>query len=76
MIAQNNLGTMYATGEGVPRDLVEAYKWFTLAAERQTKQESEATARNLDALTSKMTAEQVAAGRQRAHDWMPGNEKR
>lgn len=26
-----NLGRMYVFGEGVPIDLIEAYKWFTLA---------------------------------------------
>jgi hypothetical protein len=29
---QNNLGWMYAKGEGVPKDYVQAYKWFNLAA--------------------------------------------
>jgi hypothetical protein len=28
--SQFNLGCAYAKGEGVPRDLKEAYKWFTL----------------------------------------------
>ena len=32
--AQNNLGQMYATGEGVPKDDVEAVAWFRLAAEQ------------------------------------------
>jgi TPR repeat protein len=30
--AQSGLGMMYAQGEGVPRDEVEALVWFTLAA--------------------------------------------
>ena len=30
--AQNNLGSMYANGDGVPRDYSEAVKWFRLAA--------------------------------------------
>ena len=30
--AQNSLGGMYLFGEGVPKDPVEAYKWFSLAA--------------------------------------------
>ena len=32
--AQNNLGFMYARGEGVPEDDVEAVKWYRLAAEQ------------------------------------------
>jgi TPR repeat protein len=31
--SQNNLGAMYAQGQGVPRDVVRAYAWFNLAAE-------------------------------------------
>src|SRR5204862_5329798 len=30
--AQNRLGVMYERAEGVPMDLMEAYKWFTIAA--------------------------------------------
>jgi hypothetical protein len=32
--AQNNLGAMYANGQGVPQDDEEAAKWFRLAAEQ------------------------------------------
>ena len=32
--AQNNLGVMYATGEGVPEDDAEAVRWYRLAAEQ------------------------------------------
>ena len=32
--AQNNLGAMYATGEGVPQDNKEAVKWFRMSAEQ------------------------------------------
>ena len=32
--AQFNLGFMYATGEGVPKDDAKAVKWFRLAAEQ------------------------------------------
>ena len=30
--AQGCLGLCYATGDGVPRDFIEAYKWFNLAS--------------------------------------------
>ncbi|WP_341534326.1 hypothetical protein [Oceanisphaera pacifica] len=29
---QNNLGTMYANGEGVPQSLKQAYAWWSVAA--------------------------------------------
>ena len=32
--AQNNLGVMYSTGEGVPQNDAEAVKWLRLAAEQ------------------------------------------
>ena len=31
-MAQNNLGHMYFSGEGVPQDEAEAVRWFRLAA--------------------------------------------
>ena len=33
-VAQNSLGWMYATGEGVPEDYAEAARWYRLAAEQ------------------------------------------
>jgi len=33
--AQNSLGSMYRTGEGVPQDAAEAVHWFRLAAEQR-----------------------------------------
>ena len=33
-VAQNNLGFMYAKGEGVPKDVAEAIRWFKKAAEQ------------------------------------------
>ena len=32
--AQHNLGVMFSTGEGAPKDYAEAVKWFRLAAEQ------------------------------------------
>ena len=33
-VAQRNVGLMYATGDGVPRDYDEAYNWFKKSAEQ------------------------------------------
>ena len=67
--AQNNLGSMYKEGEGVPRDYVEAYMWFTLAAERGSKRASN----NRDRIAKQMTSGQIAEAQRRARDWKPGN---
>ena len=32
--AQNNMGFIYGTGNGVPKDYVEAVKWYRKAAEQ------------------------------------------
>jgi len=32
--AQVNLGIMYSQGRGVPKDFVQAYRWYTLAADQ------------------------------------------
>ena len=36
-LAQANLGLCYEKGEGVPRDIAEAMKWYRLASESQNK---------------------------------------
>lgn len=53
---QANLGAMYARGDGVTRDYIEAYKWSLLAAE----QEDGVAIRNVPLLEKLMTPAQVA----------------
>lgn len=36
--AQNNLGALYATGQGVEKDFAEAVKWYPKAAEQDNPQ--------------------------------------
>jgi TPR repeat protein len=50
---------MYAEGEGVPRDDVQALMWFTLAADQNHKDAME----NRDNAVSNMTADQIAAAK-------------
>lgn len=57
--AQVLLGEIYATGAGVPRDLVRAYAWLRLAV----AQKHPNAALFLDAVAGRMTAEQIEAGR-------------
>lgn len=66
-LAQFNLGVRHSEGDGVAQDPVEAYKWFSLAA----AQGVEDAVRAREALTSKMTREQIAEGRRRAEAFTP-----
>ena len=53
--AQNNLGYIFAAGEDVPQNLVEAYAWWTVAA-----MDGIETARgNADKIRKRMTSSQV-----------------
>jgi uncharacterized protein len=63
--AQSNLGVMYAEGEGVPRDDIQALMWFTLAAAQNHKDAIE----NRDNALSSMTADQIAAAKKLAREW-------
>ena len=62
------LGRLFAKGLGAPQDYVEAHKWFNLAASRG----EEAALEERDALTAKMTLEQVVEAQARARAWQPG----
>ena len=64
---QNNLGAMYAEGQGVPQDYIEAHKWFNLAEVAG----DEYAARNRSFAESKMTREQIAEAQRRAAAWKP-----
>jgi len=65
MKAQNNLGTLYARGDGVPKDYVAAYMWFELSA----AQGNPVAADNRKAAADLMTTEQIAAAKARASAW-------
>ena len=57
--AQTLLGTIYARGSGVPRDLVRAYAWLHRAAE----QHSPNAQLILDSVAALMTAEEIEAAK-------------
>jgi TPR repeat protein len=70
--AQSNLGLMYANGRGVPRDYVEAYKWVSLAVSNfPAGGDRDRALRNRDAVTGRMTREQLAEAQKRASEWKP-----
>ncbi len=65
--AQYNLGLLYANGEGVPQDFVQAHLWYSLAA---TRGDTDAQ-NNRDIVTKRMTREQIAEAQRLARDWRP-----
>ena len=65
--AMIELGRAYNRGLGVLQDIVEAHKWFNLAA---SKGEIEALEER-DALTAEMTEAQLEEARARARQWKP-----
>ena len=65
VIAQNEVGIMYAKGEGVPQNFVLAYKWFSLSAAQ------DGDTNNRDIIAAKMTPAQIAEAQKLARDWKP-----
>ena len=56
---------MYANGEGLPQDDVEAYKWWNLAAAQ-----GEAFAKsNKEIVERVMTKQQIAEGQRLSREW-------
>jgi TPR repeat protein len=65
--AQYNLGVLYERGFGVPQSLLDAYKWYALAAAQGDK----ISATRIEALSSQMSAEDVATARQAVAAFKP-----
>lgn len=63
------LGLMYAAGREVAMDLIQAHKWFNLAAMRGNKE-----ARSYRSeIAREMTRSEVATAQKRAREWMAHN---
>ena len=56
MLAQNNLGARYYTGDGVEHDLKAAYRWFYLAANQGDRK----AGKNLDVIAKKLSEADLA----------------
>jgi hypothetical protein len=69
--AQFNLGVRYANGQGVTRDLVQAYRWFSVAAQRLLGREAEAARQARDSIRPQLTPQQLALGEELARSWRP-----
>ncbi len=62
-----DLGVAYSTGSnGAPCDLIEAHKWFNLAAARG----HEDAARCRADISEEMTAREIAEAQRRARQWL------
>jgi TPR repeat protein len=60
------LGLMYSTGRDVGVDLVEAHKWFNLAAMRGNAE----AIRLRREIAEQMSAQEVATAQRAARDWL------
>jgi TPR repeat protein len=71
--AYNDLGVIYSTGgHGVAPDLVEAHKWFNLAAANG----HEEAARCRADVSDEMTAREIAEAQRRAREWLVAESRR
>src|SRR5262249_50067205 len=71
--AQEILGMMYSTGEGVPQDYLEAYKWVNLAASTLTGPAHDQAEKNRQEIVAKITAAQVAEAQEDTRAWQPSS---
>ncbi|MCB1519173.1 MAG: sel1 repeat family protein [Hyphomicrobiaceae bacterium] len=60
------LGLMYCTGRDVELDLIEAHKWFNLAALRG----NEAAKSYRSDLSREMSRAEISAAQRRAREWL------
>lgn len=61
-VAQNDLGLMYATGKGTPKNFIEAYVWLNLSS----AQGLEIAEHNIAIIEPKMTQSQIAEAQKKA----------
>jgi TPR repeat protein len=68
-----DLGVAFSTGShGVACDLVEAHKWFNLAAARGHEEAAWCRAD----ISDEMTAREIAEAQRRAREWLVAGERR
>ena len=70
--AQNNIGVMYAQGQGVPTSYVQAWKWLTLAASRYPDQKDRNRATKArDYVSALLSPNQIVQAASLVREWMP-----
>jgi uncharacterized protein len=68
-----DLGVVYSTGShGVASDLIEAHKWFNLAASRGHEEAAWCRAD----ISDEMTAREIAEAQRRAREWLSAGIRR
>jgi TPR repeat protein len=72
--AQDVLARLYRDGQGVMTNLVEAYKWFNLAAASSDDLGGIAARFQRDDLVKQMTADQIAEAQRLSHEFQPHKE--
>ena len=65
------LGKLYASGRGVPKNIVVSQMWLTLSA----AQGNEHARRARDLLEERMTPAQIAEAQKLAREWKPKPER-
>jgi len=58
-------------GQGVPRDYVDAHKWFNLSASRSQGQSHKNSVHNRDKIEKRITPAQLAEAKKLAREWKP-----
>ena len=61
-----DLGVAYSTGQGVPLNLIEAHKWFNLAAAKGSDPAKEWRL----SVAQEMSADQIAEAQRQAREWL------
>jgi uncharacterized protein len=69
--SQDKIGLMYRDGLGVPQDNVQAYMWFTLAANISGQYFTPLR----DTLGLKMSPTEIEEAKRRAAEWKPAKKK-
>ena len=72
--AQNNLASLYFTGEGVITDSVEAWKWYEIARRNLQGDAQGIALKNRDKVGKTLSADERAAAKRRADDFKPVRE--
>ena len=62
---------MYGSGQGLPQDSIEVYKWLDIAALRIADWERENVVQNRDRIAAKIAQQQIAEVQKLAREWRP-----
>jgi len=75
-VAEIRLARQYAEGTGLPRDDVQAYKWFSIAAVRAADSYARTNAaKGRETAATKLTPAQVGEAERLAREWKPKMER-